>query len=730
MAKTPSPALRAPSPPEGARGKKKPRFETGMDALSRQDQLFTAPAPGGVPGLASIIVPCFNQLEFTRHCLQALIRHTRQPWELIVVDNGSTDGTAAYLAGVQDLSAVPVTAITNARNLGFPAAVNQGLEVAQGEFFVLLNNDAVVTDAWLDHLIALTTADPTIGLTGPMSNYAPPPQLVEEVPYRDLEEMQVFARRWRDEHGGKWFTVGKLSGFCLLMTRAVHDKVGGLDERFGIGFFDDDDLAERARRAGLQLAVAHDLFVHHFGSRTFAGNGIDAEALLEENARRFADKWGQGRLVGRRVELRPWSHQGHPQMKGNGSREEIAPLTNDLGGEHRLERRTKVSLTQIVRDEEFNLPRCLESVRGLFDEIVVVDTGSTDRTKEIAADFGARVFDFAWIDDFSAARNAALSHATGDYAFWLDADDVVDPPERAKLRTLLDSLDALADGEPNDQEAGMELCPPGATFSSVAYVVRCACDPSADGSGGQTVVDHIRLFPLRDDVRWTYRVHEQILPALQQAEIPVRWSDLVVRHTGYTDLELRAKKLVRDARLARLNLEERPGDPFILFNLGAIAIERQDWPGAMELLRRSLVRSAPRDSITGKIFALIARAHQMQGDTDRALRVCDEGLSIDPEDAELWFRKAVVHRQRGESARAEACWRRILGLKRPERYASVDMGIYGHLTRRNLAVLAAEPGDHAEAARLWAEVLAECPGDREALAHLGPLNAAHPAVGR
>ena len=84
------------------------------------------------------------------------------------------------------------------------------------------------------------------------------------------------------------------------------------------------------------------------------------------------------------------------------------------------------------------------------------------------------------------------------------------------------------------------------------------------------------------------------------------------------------------------------------------------------------------------------------GDTALALRACAEGLSFDAEDAELWFRKGVVHRQRGESAEAESCWRRILGLSRPERFASLDMGIYGHLTRRNLAALARERGDVAE----------------------------------
>jgi tetratricopeptide (TPR) repeat protein len=249
-------------------------------------------------------------------------------------------------------------------------------------------------------------------------------------------------------------------------------------------------------------------------------------------------------------------------------------------------------------------------------------------------------------------------------------------------------------------------------------VVRCACDPSPDGSGGETVVDHVRLFPLRGDIRWTYRVHEPIMPALRRAGIPVRWTDLVVRPTGYVDLALRGRKLDRDMRILLEELKDRPDDPFVLFNLGAIANERRDWGGALGYLRRSLARSAPSDSITRKLFALIARAHQMMGETAEALRTCAEGLSLDAQDAELLFRKAVIHRHRGESAEAEQSWRRILGLRRPEQFASLDMGIYGHLTRRNLAVLAAERGDLAEARRLWRAVLAECPGDRETTAKL------------
>ncbi len=133
-----------------------------------------------------------------------------------------------------------------------------------------------------------------------------------------------------------------------------------------------------------------------------------------------------------------------------------------------------------------------------------------------------------------------------------------------------------------------------------------------------------------------------------------------------------------------------------MFNLGSIAVERQDWTDALGFLQKSLAGSAPTDSITRKLFALIARVHQMRGDSQAALRTCAEGISFEPDDAELWFRKAVVHRHRGEPAEAERCWRRILTLRRPEKFASMDQGIYGHLTRRNLAALAKERGDQAE----------------------------------
>ncbi len=96
----------------------------------------------------------------------------------------------------------------------------------------------------------------------------------------------------------------------------------------------------------------------------------------------------------------------------------------------------KISLCMIVRDEEEVLARCLKSVQNFVDEIVIVDTGSTDKTKEIARSFTDRIFDFEWVDDFSLARNFSFSRATGDYIIWLDADDIVEPKELKKLLEL------------------------------------------------------------------------------------------------------------------------------------------------------------------------------------------------------------------------------------------------------------------------------------------------------
>lgn len=163
----------------------------------------------------------------------------------------------------------------------------------------------------------------------------------------------------------------------------------------------------------------------------------------------------------------------------------------------------------IVRDEARTLPRCLESVAGVFDEIVVVDTGSTDATREVAAGFGATVHDFAWIDDFAAARNVAFGHGTSDYLMWLDADDILLPEDRMKLLALKKDL--------------------GEGIDAVSMVYETAFDGS-----GNVIESNRRLRMVRHSSKfhWVGAVHEDLEAT---AQFTVLNSDIVITHRKPAD---------------------------------------------------------------------------------------------------------------------------------------------------------------------------------------------------
>jgi GT2 family glycosyltransferase/tetratricopeptide (TPR) repeat protein len=628
--------------------------------------------------LASVVVLCCNELEYTRLCLESVLRHTRAPYELLLVDNGSTDATPAYLAEVRARPGPErVVVVRNESNRGYPAGVNQGLAAARGEYLVLLNNDVVVTPHWLDGLVRAALADwPGVGLAGAVTNYAGSPQQVE-AGYTDLSGLDAFAAARRVACDGPGVEAERLTGFCLLVRRAVFEAIGNLDERFGLGFFDDDDLCRRARAAGFGLVMAADVYVHHFGSRTFRSLGVDAGAQLRQNLALFAEKWGPEAARGYRLPDGSPASAAAPAAATS----DTPPVVPAVPAG-----RPRVSLTMIVKNEEENLPECLGPVGDLFDEVVVVDTGSTDRTRDVARGIGARVSEFPWVDSFAAARNAALDAATGDYAFWLDADDRLGGEDRAKLRALLAALPA----------------------GNAAYVMKCVCVADRPG-GAETAVDHVRLFRRGPAHRWAYRVHEQILPALRRTGADVRWSDVRVRHVGYVDPALRRRKLDRDLRLLRLDQEERPGDPFTLFNLGSVYHELGDWGAAADALAKSLSASHPTDSIVRKLYALLAQCHRKAGDPAQALSACRAGRGHYPDDAELLFTESNLLRDAGDLAGAEALLVRLIRGREAEHFGSVDTGLRGHKARHNLAVLYADRGRAAEAEALWAEAVAMDP---------------------
>lgn len=377
-----------------------------------------------------------------------------------------------------------------------------------------------------------------------------------------------------------------------------------------------------------------------------------------------------------------------------------APATGPRATVPAVAGRPRVSLTMIVRNEERNLPECLASVRDRVDQAVVIDTGSSDRTREIARSFDCAVREFPWVDHFAAARNAALDAATGDYAFWMDADDRLDPDNRTKLKSLFESLPA----------------------GNAAFVMKCLCVGEGSGAGGAgTAVDHVRLFRRHTAHRWTYRVHEQILPALRATGADVRWSDVCVRHVGYVDPAVRRKKLDRDLRLLRLDEAEKPDDPFTLFNLGSVYHELGNARAAAEALEKSLAGSHPRDSIVRKTYALLARCRHQAGDHKGAEAVCRRGRTHYPDDAELVFLAAGYAREAGDRGAAEGLYRKLIDGAEGPHFASVDTGLRAVKGRHNLAVMMLECDRLAEAEGLWRAALAHDPQFLPAQVGLGEV---------
>jgi GT2 family glycosyltransferase len=261
-----------------------------IDAIMwRRVPNLASPAAG--EPVASVVVVAFDGLVFTRLCLESVLAHTRGEYEVIVVDNASSDDTPDYLRHLAERNP-RVRIISNERNVGFAAANNQGLDAAKGEVLVLLNNDTVVAPGWLERLAA-RSADARVGAVGPVTNRSNTESQIE-TSYRSYGEMLEFAEARAREHDGQVREVGMLTMFCVALRRDVLDRVGLLDTRFGIGTLEDDDYAMRLRAAGYRLVCAEDVFVHHFGEASFGKLVATGEyqRLLEENKARFEEKWG------------------------------------------------------------------------------------------------------------------------------------------------------------------------------------------------------------------------------------------------------------------------------------------------------------------------------------------------------------------------------------------------------------------------------------------------------
>jgi GT2 family glycosyltransferase/glycosyltransferase involved in cell wall biosynthesis len=243
--------------------------------------------------LISIIVVTYNNLELNRVCLQSIYTNTEWPnFEVVVVDNASTDGTPGFLREAAETYA-NLRVIFNENNRGFAAANNQGLAVARGAYLILLNNDTVVPRGWATSLVRHLMNDARIGMIGPVTNEIGNEAKVP-VEYKSLEEMPAWAAEYVRKRDNETFDIQMLAMFCVAFRREVYAAIGALDERFGIGMFEDDDYARRLRAAGYRLVCARDSFVHHVGSASFNKLiPVDYYDLFERNRKLYEEKWSE-----------------------------------------------------------------------------------------------------------------------------------------------------------------------------------------------------------------------------------------------------------------------------------------------------------------------------------------------------------------------------------------------------------------------------------------------------
>ena len=237
--------------------------------------------------LTSVIVVACGEGRRIERCLEALerTRESGHPLEILVVDNGCSAATRAWLEQRPDVSV-----ICNEHNLGAPAARNQALARARGEWLVFLDDDVVVTRNWLSQLLWHAEVDPLAACIGPRTDRAAHGQALAYDGGETTEALEAFAAELHARARHKFRHALLLSSFCLLTRRSVIAALEGFDTRFSPWGFEDDDFTLRAARLGMHNRVAEDVFVRHVAYSSGA-RAARHEQLLDENWRKFADKW-------------------------------------------------------------------------------------------------------------------------------------------------------------------------------------------------------------------------------------------------------------------------------------------------------------------------------------------------------------------------------------------------------------------------------------------------------
>lgn len=320
--------------------------------------------------------------------------------------------------------------------------------------------------------------------------------------------------------------------------------------------------------------------------------------------------------------------------------------------------RPSISLCMIVKDEAQHLSRCLESVKEVVDEIIIVDTGSSDGSPLIARQYGAQVIHFPWQGDFAQARNKGLDAAAGDWILYLDADEELDQAGREQLRICAQhkEIDAF-----------------------LLKIYNHVGQPSQQGITINTVV---RMFRNDPAVRFESRIHEQIATSIYRHKPDCRFhiTDIKIHHYGYRpEIVIGKNKIGRNVDLLKQSLADQPDHAFHLFNLGVEYLRLGEAPKALEVFRKSRTLADPsKEGYVHLLYKYEAATLRSLGQLPEALQICEQGIQDYPDYTDLHHLKGIFHLIQGEREEAKEALLQALKLGEPvPSYHTEDgMGTY------------------------------------------------------
>ena len=347
---------------------------------------------------------------------------------------------------------------------------------------------------------------------------------------------------------------------------------------------------------------------------------------------------------------------------------------------------SRIALVMIVRDEAPRLERCLASAAQYVDRMIVLDTGSTDGSQELARSLGAEVHHFDWVDDFSAARNAALDLSDADWNLVLDADEWID-----------EGGEALAEVVHGDRK-----------FLGAVRILNVM---DLDGSVEQSSTWNPRLLPA--GVRFSGRIHEQPVSDLPRYRI-----DVQLGHDGYRS-EALDRKQGRNLRLLLADLETNPDDGYVLFQTGKTLQVYGDYPAAADYLTRALAHTRADEPFRHPVVVNTIYSLKMAGRVDEALAVLEaefETWQTSPDFlfvmGDLYLEQASLHPDEALQEHlplVEYAWKRCLEVGDQDRLEGSVRGRGSHMAAHNLSVLYGSLRQ-AEKAEHYAEMAARMRG--------------------